>query len=117
MKFISERRNAIHVVDEWKRSKPCASGNLRTDGLNLFSYKTKIGFTQNGIKLVIDFTKEKGGFISHTTSVHVNMAKQVADTIVNPFQTEHIERGHHIRERIVGSYDDYKAVTCRVGRR
>jgi len=117
MKFISERRNSEHVVDEWKRSNPCASGNLRTDGSNLFSYRTKIGFTQNGSKVVIDFTKETGKFISHTTSVHVNMAKNVADKVVNPFQTEHIERGAHVRERIVGSYDDYKTVTHRVGRK
>ena len=61
------------------------NGNYRTNGCDLFSYKKKIGTTNElGQKLLYNYTNSPGGeFISSTTSYHVNLARFYADSLIN----------------------------------
>jgi len=73
-----------NVVHAFACGQPAHAGNLWTDGRSLYSYKMKIaGRTLAGV-VVGDFTSTGGGFISMTTSRHVNIAKRVADTVMLP---------------------------------
>ena len=58
--------------------------NKRTDGLNLYSYNLRIGYTENGKKVAVNHTAAGGSFYSMTTSKHVSYAKGVADVIETP---------------------------------
>ena len=63
-----------------------SNGNYRTDGMNLYSYFTLIGFTtNNGQKVLGDFTSAGGRFLSRTTSSkHIPAARDVAMAIFSP---------------------------------
>lgn len=73
------------VAKFWHASVAASSrnGNYHTDGLDLFSYNRKIGFTNgSGQKVVINYTNAPGGeFVSSTTSHHVNLARFYADIL------------------------------------
>lgn len=72
------------VVRAFACGQPARASNLWTDGRSLYSYKMKIaGRTLAGV-VVGDFTSPGGGYISMTTSCHVNLAKSVADTVMLP---------------------------------
>ena len=59
------------VVRNWVAGKPAKAGNLRTDGVSLWSYALMIGDTMlSGKKVVHDYS------ISQTTTRHINMAKK-----------------------------------------
>ena len=77
-----------NVAKNWTQGIESVSttGNYRTDGLNLYSYTTRIGFTTvNGQKVLGDFTKRGGRFLSVTTSTkHIPPATNVAQMIVHP---------------------------------
>ena len=77
-----------NVANNWAKGIESVSttGNYRTDGLNLYSYYTRIGFTTvNGQKVLGDFTKRGGRFLSMTTSSkHVPPAHDVATVIMHP---------------------------------
>ena len=61
------------VAQSWKKGILAKGSNLSTDGQNLYSYQKLIGYTDmGGKKHVID-----NGYISKTTSRHVNQAKRV----------------------------------------
>lgn len=69
------------VIENWQQGKRAKSftGNLHTDGYNLYSYELKIGYTNhNGKRIVKLYTAADGNFKSKTTSIHVNKAKGVA---------------------------------------
>ncbi len=61
------------VIREWTlgRSAKSSTGNLSTDGENLFSYNLLIGSRSR--KVVFDYTSS-GTFYSMTTSCHVGRA-------------------------------------------
>lgn len=62
-----------------------SSGNLVTNGVDLYSYQLRIGFTDEaGFKVVIDYTADAGYFKSSTTSKHVNAAKRWGTHTVIP---------------------------------
>jgi len=64
------------VPECWRRGESAQGhGSLRTDGQNLYSYDLKIGYTENGEKIVIDYR----GCQSVTTSKHVGYAMLYAD--------------------------------------
>lgn len=72
------------VVDAWKHGNSAREKTIRTDGLTLFSYDLKIGHTEpNGDKVVFDYTKDGGNFVSQTTSTQVGEAKKVADRVIS----------------------------------
>ena len=72
------------VVESWKNNVIASTKNLRTDGLNLYSYNLRIGYTENGIKVAIDHTAASGSFYSKTTSKHVSYAKKKSDIVETP---------------------------------
>ena len=74
----------IQVFSEGEKASSW-TGNLRTDGTNLWSYNKKIAHrTRAGVVVVGDFTAPGGGFESVTTSGHVNRAKGVAHHVFHP---------------------------------
>ena len=82
------------VAALWSRSEEARSHNkqLWTDGSNLFSYNLRIGATTNeGKKVVFDFTSPAGHFTSMTTSQLVGLAKPHADTVMSPSVADGIE--------------------------
>ena len=72
------------VAKAWSNNITLATKNLRSDGLNLFSYNLKIGYTKDGKKIAIDHTASAGSFYSRTTSNHVSLAKGVSDIVEKP---------------------------------
>jgi len=65
------------VAQSWKNGIAAKGSNFVTDGQNLYSYKKLIGYTDmDGKKHVID-----NGYISKTTTGHVNKAKRVIGKI------------------------------------
>ena len=68
------------VIKAWTAGKEAKGGNLRTDGVSLWSYNLQIGDTTlGGKKLVYDYTaKGSYGWVSNTTSRHVGLAKEGA---------------------------------------
>lgn len=84
------------VVQAWKNYKSGNAGHLHTNGNLLYSYGLEIGYKGNAGELfVIDYTTSCGvnefsvaGYgrfhVTQTTSRHVNIAKSVANFIVNP---------------------------------
>ena len=76
---MGSKRNS-DVVEAWVAGKPAKAGNLRTDGVSLWSYRLQIGDTAlSGKKLVHDYTANGShGYRSQTTSCHVGLAKRFA---------------------------------------
>ena len=72
------------VVRAFSHGQKAAAGALRTDGRSLWSYDLKIAEKTPCAVVVADFTSPGGRFVSQTTSKHVNLAKQVADTVMLP---------------------------------
>lgn len=86
MKMIKTTND--NVALNWSRGTTAQNhgGAFSTDGLNLYSYSTRIGFTTvGGQKVLGDFTKRGGQFLSMTTSTkHVSPARSVATVIMHP---------------------------------
>ena len=73
---LTHTRTNGAVLDCWVSGYPNNTRDaLHTDGNNLYSYDLEIGMTRGGQKLVKDYTaKGAYGFMSQTTSTHVNLA-------------------------------------------
>ena len=73
----------IEVIKRWSTGRAAKSGNLSTDGTRLWSYRLCIGVRDvRGATRLLDHTAGgAAGFVSMTTSHHVNMAKPYADQI------------------------------------
>ena len=77
------------IIDRWLDHQVAQNQNLSTDGFYLRSYQDIIGKTgPNGAKIVVDKTAPAGGFLSVTTSRHVNMCRYICDAIENPVTGE-----------------------------
>ena len=72
------------VVKAWLCGRRAASGNMSTDGSNLYSYNLLIG--EGCGSVVYNHTAGGGSYYSQTTSCHVGLAKQLATSaqIINP---------------------------------
>lgn len=71
----------------WRNNSPAKSytKNYWTDGRNLYSYKMPIGITtDDGRKILYNYTVSADNFISTTTSRHVNLATFYADEKIKP---------------------------------
>ena len=69
---IGEKMKNNDVAKSWAKGNVASGSNYQTDGQNLYSYQKLIGYTDiKGRKHVID-----NGYISKTTSRHVNQAKR-----------------------------------------
>ena len=83
---MSRMRNEL-VIDAWTRGVAASShnGNLRSDGVNLYSYNLRIGYrARSGTTVVGDFTSPGGDFRSMTTSCHVGKVRWRADHVMHP---------------------------------
>jgi hypothetical protein len=65
------------VVRAWMCGESAEAGNLRTDGQSLWSYKLLIGETRAEGRTIRDYTSGGLGFITFTTTKHVNLAKRM----------------------------------------
>ena len=71
------------VAASWAAGVPCKSGSMSTDGLDIFSYLLKIGYTDgHGKKIAIRFQGRHS--VSNTTGRHVSLVIQVADVTYDP---------------------------------
>ena len=74
------------VLGTWKGTVDSAnntSGSVHTDGMNLYSYDLKIGYTDGeGNKILYEYSGDYG--VSHTTSMIVGKAKSFCDYIETP---------------------------------
>jgi hypothetical protein len=73
------------VARLWAQSIPAKTANLWTDGGNLYSYRLRIGYTEQntGRKVVLTY-RAPNAFRSVTTSKHVNLATRYADILEIP---------------------------------
>ncbi len=85
---MSIRTTNRNVASNWSRSRASHSNNkqLRTDGVNLYSYNQLIGITlDDGTKVALEYRSGRGGcYISQTTSTHVGYAANNADIRMTP---------------------------------
>ena len=77
-----------HVAIRWFRNQPASNhgGSMTTDGNDLYSYNLLIGFTtEQGTKILLDYTSKTGHFRSMTTSTkHISPTRRVAHEVMNP---------------------------------
>jgi hypothetical protein len=75
------------IPELWKKGYQgkTPKNSFSTDGINLYSYNLKIGYTDDhGQKILLNYTVSSGNFRSHTTSRHVNLAAYYADVFLTP---------------------------------
>ena len=83
---VPNRRTNDSVIYHWLRDKPEKANSLWTDGESIYSYQYEIGHTAkllNGRKMLCNHTAKGIGFVSQTTSQHVNRVARYADEIIN----------------------------------
>lgn len=68
------------VAQAWKDGKRATSGNMRTDGETVWSWRLAIGRTVKGRKVAIDYR----GHVSGSTTRHCNVVMTVADETEEP---------------------------------
>ena len=77
-----------YVAIRWFRNQTARNhgGTMGTDGNDLYSYNLLIGFTtEQGTKILLDYTARAGHFRSMTTSSkHISQARYVAHQVMNP---------------------------------
>ena len=86
-KIMSGNKRNDEVVEAWLRGEKACShnGNLRSDGVNLFSYNLRIGYrAKSGTTVAADYTSPGGSFQSMTTSCHVGKVRWRADHVMHP---------------------------------
>ena len=66
------------VIYAFLNNKIAQTKNLRSAGINLYSYNLRIGMTDDsGRKHVFNYTAPGGDFRSHTTSKHIGLAREL----------------------------------------
>ena len=77
-----------HVAIRWFRNQSATNhgGTMSTDGNDLYSYSLLIGFTtEQGTKILLDYTARAGHFQSMTTSTkHISPTRYIAHEVMNP---------------------------------
>ena len=79
-------RQNRQVAEAWKNGRPLKAwnGKMKTDGMTIWSYNLIIGKTIEGKKVAYQYQASVNTFVSPTTSQHVGLTMQHADTIVIP---------------------------------
>jgi len=84
------------VAKAWINGQSARNGTnaYSTNGRDLFSYRTRIGYTTSqGTKILLDYTAKTGNFLSMTTSTkHVSVARGYAHEIMNPSVVQNLEK-------------------------
>ena len=73
-----------NIAYYWRKGQAASNGRMcyTTDGRDLYSYKLKIGTTnEQGEKILFDYTANGIRYYSQTTSCHVGKSRQYADWI------------------------------------
>lgn len=71
------------VIKAWNNGRKAKSNSMKTDGNLIYSYGLVIGRTDcDGNKIIFDWTATSDAFVSQTTSVHVNKAKQLTNASI-----------------------------------
>ena len=77
-----------NVAIKWFRNQSATNhgGSMSTDGCDLYSYNLLIGFTtEQGTKILLDYTSKTGHFRSMTTSTkHISPTRRVAHEVMSP---------------------------------
>lgn len=85
-----------NVALNWYRGQTAQNhgGSFRTNGSDLYSYRTRIGYTtKEGTKVLFDYTARTGNFLSMTTSSkHISPTRRIADLVVNPSVVQNLEK-------------------------
>ena len=76
--------NNDDIAHSWSIGENAGDGALHTDGNNLYSYALLIGYTEDGLKHMIEHTRLGGRFYSITTSTHVGFGMSYADIVHKP---------------------------------
>jgi len=83
-----KRVSNYEVAKAWAENRVATShtGNLSTDGKEIYSYRLQVGdTTEDGNKILKDFTARGSyGFRSMTTSRHVGMLRYIPDVDQQP---------------------------------
>lgn len=91
-----KRTNNDGVAKAWANGEQARSnnGNYHTNGDELFSYSTMIGYTSpEGKKVCIEYTAATGHFLSKTTSSkHIPPARHYATVTINPTHFENTDK-------------------------
>ena len=78
------KENTIPRFWHSNASAKSSRGSFWTDGSDLYSNQKKIGTTSElGEKILYNYTKPGGTFISALTSRHVNLARFYADQLIS----------------------------------
>ena len=84
-----------NVAINWYRNTASTNhtGTFSTNGRDLYSYNLLIGFTtQQGVKILLDYTAGAGHFQSMTTSTkHISPTRAIADEVMNPSVLQNTE--------------------------
>jgi uncharacterized protein YgiM (DUF1202 family) len=68
------------VAQAWANGKSAKTNTMHTDGQYLFSYRLKIGYTnEQGEKIALQYTTPAKRFVSSTTSKQVGYANSYAN--------------------------------------
>ena len=70
--------NNLEVAKFWSEGRAGSSGNMSTDGKDIWSYSMLIGETVNGERIV--YRRRR----SVTTTKHINLAARYADKVIAP---------------------------------
>ena len=68
----------LEVAKSWSQGRAAASGNMSTDGWDIWSYAMLIGETINGERVVYRRAR------SQTTTKHINLAARFGDRVITP---------------------------------
>ena len=83
--YVPNTRTNDSVIYQWLRGKPEKAYSMWTDGESIYSYQMEIGYTSfnDGRKILCNHTAKGIGFVSQTTSQHVNKVAFYADEVLN----------------------------------
>lgn len=91
-----QRTDNNGVAKAWANNQKAHSsnGNYHTNGRELFSYSTMIGYTSpEGQKVLLDYTSRTGNFLSMTTSTkHIPPARLYCDHTINPTHFQNTDK-------------------------
>jgi len=91
-----QRTNNEGVAKAWRSNKQAQSsnGNFSTNGKELYSYNKMIGYTsEEGQKVLLDYTSRTGHFISMTTSTkHISPSLRYCDHVINPTHFQNTDK-------------------------
>ena len=62
------------VIKAWTNGQSAKSGNMSTNGIELYSYSLMIGTNSGGV--IYNHTAPGGSYYSQTTSKHVGLARR-----------------------------------------